>query len=111
MSFFTALARRMAVLPLLALAPVAAVSCDQIPAGQPIWVRLSAPVSTYTAKPGDPVQGALTEAIKCDNDTEYPVGTHVSGVVHSVRKVGWGIRHETAGLTLDFNLLRAAPTR
>ena len=96
----------MAVLLLLALAPVAAVSCDQIPAGQTIWIRLSAPVSTFTAKPGDPVEGALTEAIKCDNDTSYPVGTHVSGVVKSVRKVGWGIRHETAGLTLTFTQLR-----
>jgi hypothetical protein len=108
MNSLTALARRLAVLPLLALAPIAAVSCDQIPAGQTIWVRLSAPVSTYTAKPGDPVEGALTEAIKCDNDTDYPVGTHVSGVVHSVRKVGWGIRHETAGLTLYFDQLHPA---
>jgi hypothetical protein len=106
MSFLTALARRMVVLPLLVLASTAAVSCDQIPAGQTIWIRLSAPVSTYTAKPGDPVEGALTEAIKCDNDTSYPVGTHVSGVVHSVRKVGWGIRHETAGLTINFNQLQ-----
>src|ERR1700684_4196158 len=108
MNLFTALARRMAVLPLLALAPVAAFSCDQIPAGQAIWVRLSAPVSTYTAKPGDVVAGELTEAIKCDNDTDYPVGTRVSGVVHSVRKVGWGFVRETAGLTIDFNQLQPA---
>ncbi len=110
MNRFTALARRMAVLPLLALAPIAAFSCDQIPAGQAIWVRLSAPVSSYTAKPGDVVTGELTEAIKCDNDTDYPVGTRVSGVVHSVRKVGWGFVHETAGLTIDFNELKPAGT-
>ncbi len=108
MKFLTALRRRLAVLPLLVLAPIAALSCDQIPAGQTIWVRLSAPVSTYTAKPGDPVEGALTEAIKCDTDTDYPVGTHVSGVVHSVRKVGWGIVHETAGLTIYFDQLQLA---
>src|SRR5579862_3800930 len=103
MKIFSALAK--AALPLLALVP-AAFCCDQIPAAQPVWIRLSSPVSTYTAKPGDVVQGVLTEAIACDGDTEFPLGTHVSGVVHSVHKVGWGFVHETATLTIEFNQLQ-----
>ncbi|HEY1731991.1 MAG TPA: LssY C-terminal domain-containing protein [Terriglobales bacterium] len=94
----------MAVLPLLTLVP-AAFACDQIPAGQAIWIRLTSPVSSYNAKPGDTVTGVLTEAIQCESKLEFPIGTHVTGVVHSVRKVGWGIRHETAALDLEFNEL------
>ncbi len=97
---------RYAVFALLVVfVPSAAFSCEQIPAGQTIWIRLVSPVSTYTAKPGDAVKAVLTEAIKCDNDADFPVGTHVSGVVHSVRKVGWGIHHETAALDIAFNQL------
>ena len=91
MRLFTALARRMAILPLLALVP-AAFACDQVPAGQTIWIRLTSPVSSYSAKPGDTITGVLTESIQCESDLEFPIGTHVTGVVHSVRKVGWGIR-------------------
>jgi hypothetical protein len=111
MKLVTALARRMAALPLLALIPAVAPGCDQISAGQPVWVRLTAPVSTYTAKPGDAIQAVLTEAIKCDNETSFAVGTPVTGVVRSVRKVGWGIMHETAALGLNFNELRDAEGR
>jgi hypothetical protein len=103
MKIFSALAK--AALPLLALVP-AAFCCDKIPTGQTIWIRLSSPVSSYTAKPGDVVQGVLTEAITCDGDTEFPLGTHVSGVVHSVHKVGWGVVHETATLNIQFNHLQ-----
>ena len=99
------LGRCIAVVLLLELVASAAFSCEQIPAGQTIWIRLTAPVSTYTAKPGDEVKAVLTEAISCDNATDFPVGTHITGVVHSVRKVGWGIHHETAALEISFNEL------
>jgi hypothetical protein len=105
MKFRGVLRWRMALAPLVALIPTLAFSCEQIPAGQALWIRLLTPISTYTAKPGDPVQGILTEAITCENDAYFPVGTPVSGVVRSVRKVGWGIRHETAALELQFNEL------
>jgi len=39
----------------------------------------------------------------CDNGVVFPVGTSIEGTVHSVRKVGWGIRHETAALDLHFD--------
>ena len=81
----------------------AAFGCDRIPAGQPLWIRLAAPVSTYTAKVGDPVHAVLTQDLVCDDEIVLSMGTTIEGVVRSKRKVGWGIRHETAALELEFN--------
>jgi hypothetical protein len=80
-----------------------ALGCDQLPAGQPLWIRLAAPISTYTAKVGDSVHAVLTQDLVCDNEIVIPMNTPIEGVVRSKRKVGWGIRHETAALELEFN--------
>lgn len=80
-----------------------ALGCDQLPAGQSIWVRLSSPISTYTAHAGDPVHAVLTQDIVCGSEVMLPMGAPVEGVVRSKHKVGWGIRHETAALELEFN--------
>src|SRR5271165_396937 len=84
-----------------------ALGCDQLPAGQLIWVRLSAPICTYTTHAGDPVRAVLTQDIVCNNEVVLPMGTAIEGLVRSRHKVGWGIRHETAALELEFN--RAVP--
>jgi hypothetical protein len=78
-------------------------ACDRLPSGQTLWIRLSAPISTYTAKPGDPVHAVLTRDLVCGDDVLLPAGSPVEGIVHSRRKVGLGIRHETAALELVFN--------
>jgi hypothetical protein len=80
-----------------------AFGCDRLPAGQSLWVRLDVPVSTYTAKVGEPVQAVLTQALVCENEIVLPKGSIIEGTVRTKRKVGWGIRHETAALELDFN--------
>jgi hypothetical protein len=77
--------------------------CDQLPAGQALWVRLIAPVTTYTAKVGDPIHAVLTRDLVCENEVVLAMGSPVDGVVRSKRKVGWGIRHETAALELEFH--------
>ncbi len=79
-----------------------AFACDQLPAGQTLWVRLTAPVSTYTAKAGDQVHAVVTRDLVCENEVVLPMGSGVDGVVRSKRKVGLGIRHETAALELEF---------
>ena len=84
-------------------------ACDRMPAGQQLWVRLLAPVSTYSARAGDPVHAVLTRPLVCEGDTLLPSGTPVDGVVRSRRKVGWGIRHETAALQLEFTSAGVAP--
>jgi len=80
-----------------------AFGCDQLPAGQSLWIRLSRPISTYTAQVGDPVHAVLTQDVVCGNELVLPMGTPVDGVVRNKHKVGWGIRHETAMLELEFN--------
>src|SRR5215471_16495426 len=84
-------------------------ACDQLPPGQTLWIRLAAPISTYTAKVGDPVHAVLTQNLLCDNEIVLPMGASIEGVVHSKRKVGWGIRHETAALELEFNQATIKP--
>src|SRR5271165_1973636 len=100
--------RRLAFLYLFFTAGVA-LGCEQLPAGQTLWIRLSSPVSTYTAKVGDPVHAVLTQDIVCGNEVVLPMGAPVEGVVRSKRKVGWGIHHETAALELEFNQVRIGP--
>ena len=80
-----------------------ALGCDELPAGQPLWIRLASPISTYSAQVGDPVHAVLTQDVACGNQVLIPMGTPVEGVVRSKRKVGLGIRHETAALDLEFN--------
>jgi len=86
-----------------------AFGCDRLPAGQALWIRLAAPVSTYTAKVGDPVHAVLIQDLVCDNEVLLPMGAPIEGVVRSKRKVGWGIRHETAALELEFTRAIAGP--
>jgi hypothetical protein len=80
-----------------------ALGCDQLAEGQSLWIRLASPVSTYTAHVGDPVKAVLTQDVVCGGDVVLPMGTRIDGVVRNKRKVGWGIRHETAALELEFN--------
>ena len=102
------LSRGFALSYFLFAAPVA-FGCDQLPPGQPLWIRLSSPISTYTAKVGDPVRAVSTQKIVCDDRIVLPMGAQIEGVVRSKRKVGWGIWHETAALELEFNRANVAP--
>src|SRR5271169_4803696 len=94
--------RRLAPLALIFCSAMA-FGCDGLAAGQTLWIRLSAPVSSYSSKVGAPVEAVLTEPVLCDGAVGLPAGTRIDGVVHSVRKVGWGIRHETSALDIRFD--------
>jgi len=102
MRVFPGICRRLAPLSLV-LCSAMAFGCDGLAAGQTLWIRLSSPVSSYSSKPGDTVYAVLTEAATCDDGVVFPVGTRITGVVHTVRKVGWGIYHETAALNIQFD--------
>src|SRR5450631_2733544 len=102
MRILLGLGRGLAFLYLLWGASVA-LGCDQLSEGQSLWIRLASPVSTYTAQIGDPVRAVLTQDVVCGNDVVLPMGASIDGVVRSKRKVGWGIRHETAALEIEFN--------
>jgi len=81
----------------------AALACDQIPAGQTFRIRLSQPVSSYSSKPGMPVQGFLIESPQCDGLPAFPAGTVIKGHLASVHKVGMGFRHEIATVEIQFD--------
>src|SRR6516165_12464523 len=66
-----------------------ALGCDRLPAGQSLWVRLSSPVSTYTAQVDDPVYAVLIQDVVCDSDVVLAMGTPIEGHVRSKRKGGW----------------------
>ena len=105
-------ALRVAVLFLIILACVPraafASGCETLAAGTMLEVRLLTPVSSYSSHPGDSVSSTLTEDVICDGRVVLPAGIGVKGIVGSVRKVGWGIRHETAALRLDFTRLASS---
>ena len=86
-------ARGLAFLHLICTAGLT-LGCDQLPAGQSLWIRLSSPISTY---------------VVCGNELVLPMGTPIEGVVRNKHKVGWGIRHETAALELEFNRAVLSP--
>ena len=102
MRVFPGICRRLAPLSLI-LCSAMSFGCEGLAAGQSLWIRLSSPVSSYSSKAGDTVYAVLTEAAICDDGVVFPVGTRITGVVHSVRKVGWGIYHETAALNIQFD--------
>ena len=90
---------------------VMASACERIPAGEILWVRLTAPVSSYNAKVGDLVRGVVTQDVMCGDETVVPVGAAVLGTVQTVRKVGLGIRHETAALKISFDEVAVTPDK
>src|ERR1700751_1698665 len=97
------LVRPRQALLVLIFSSLVASACERIPAGEVIWVRLSAPVSSYDAKVGDLGTGVVTQDVMCGDETVAPVGSAVLGTVQLVRKVGLGVRHETAALKISFD--------
>ena len=89
----------------LLLESMAAGACE-LPTGTTLWLRLTTPVSSYYSRAGSPVSAILTEDLLCENAVAAPAGTNIEGQVSAVRKVGWGVRHETASLQIEFNQLR-----
>jgi len=77
--------------------------CTQLPAGTPLWIRLSQPLSSYSAKPGMLVAGFILESPTCDGAPIFPAHVPVEGRVVSVHRVGLGLVHETANLEIEFS--------
>src|ERR1700676_489816 len=75
------------------------------PAGTPLHIRLTATVGSYASKAESPVSAVLIAPVVLDGETVLQAGTILAGRVKSVTRVGLGLRHETAGLDLEFNHL------
>ncbi len=75
----------------------------EVPAGTQIHVRLTSTVGSYASPAGSPVEGVLIAPVKVDGVAVLPAGSTVFGKVKSVRRVGFGLVHESAAIELQFD--------
>ena len=77
-----------------------------IPAGSRLNVRLLEPLSSRATKKGMPVTAALISPGVFDGAILLPQGSEFDGTIVDVHGVNWGIRRETAALTLHFDSVK-----
>ena len=75
------------------------------PAGTQLHIRLKSAVGSYSSRAGSSVDAILIAPLVVGGETVLPAGSAVEGSVKTVRRVGLGIRHETAELELEFTRL------
>ncbi len=73
-----------------------------IPAGTQLTLRLLQPLASNKVKSGDPVEAVLISPASDQGKIYLPRGSTFKGVISQAHGVGWGLKHETAALTLDF---------
>jgi LssY C-terminus len=80
-------------------------ACTELAAGTRFWVRLTSPISSYSARRDMPVSGFLLDPPNCENSPVFPIKIPVEGRIVSAHRVGLGLWHETASLQLEFTRL------
>lgn len=78
---------------------------QQAPAGSTLHVRLENTVGSFASKVGDTVAAVLIAPVVVDGREVLSPGVQFTGKVQSVTRVGYGLRHETASLRLEFDHL------
>jgi hypothetical protein len=82
-------------------ARAAAAPAVQLPAGTRVLLRLSAPINTKSAKPGDDVFAETAFPVTQDDRIVIPAGTYVKGTLSEVRRP---VRiHGRAQVLIHFN--------
>jgi hypothetical protein len=84
------------------LLSIAALTLRPLPQGKQLHIRLTTAVGSYASNPGSAVGAVLIAPLIVDGETVLPAGSALAGTVKSVTRVGLGLRHETAGLDLEF---------
>jgi hypothetical protein len=74
----------------------------EVPAGTRLEIRLTSTIGSYASKPGSPVSAVLIAPVHVGGELLLPAGSILTGTVKSVRRVGLGIVHETAAMSLEF---------
>ena len=90
---------------LATLLSIAATSIQTLPADTSLHIRLTTAVGSYASKAGSPVRAVVIAPVIMNGKTILEAGSTISGQVKSVTRVGFGVRHETAELELDFDRL------
>jgi hypothetical protein len=75
----------------------------EVPAGTRLEIRLTSTIGSYASKPGSPVSAVLIAPVRVGGELLLPAGSILTGTVKSVRRVGYGILHEAAAMSLEFN--------
>lgn len=73
-----------------------------VPAGARVVVRLLQPLASEHIHEGDPADAVLISPATIDDATLIPQGTIFIGKVTQTHGVGWGIRRETAAMTIEY---------
>ncbi|MCU1222209.1 MAG: hypothetical protein JWQ42_302 [Edaphobacter sp.] len=82
-----------------------------VPARTRFSVRLIQPLSSRTAKEKMVVKAVSITPIVIDGNILIPSGSSYEGTVVQANSVGWGFKHETASLTIDWNRVTLADGR
>src|SRR5271165_1545073 len=77
----------------------------EVPAGTRLEVRLTSTVGSYASKAGSPVTAVLIAPVRVGGELLLPAGSILAGRVKSIRRVGLGVLHETAAMSLEFTEL------
>jgi hypothetical protein len=85
------------------LLSIAALTTRPLPGGTQLHIRLTTAVGSYASTRGSAVSAVLIAPVIVDGETVLPAGSTLTGRVKGVTRVGFGVRHETAGLDLEFN--------
>ncbi len=73
-----------------------------VPAGERFSVRLTQELSSVTTHEGDTVKGVSISPVVENGEILIPLGSVFEGTVVQADSVGWGFKHETASLTIEW---------
>jgi hypothetical protein len=85
------------------LLAIGALTIRPLPEGTRLHIRLKTTVGSYASLPGSAVSAVLIAPVTVNGETVLEAGSTLSGRVKAITRVGFGVRHETAGLELEFN--------
>jgi hypothetical protein len=88
---------------LIVLLAIVALTPRSLPEGTQLHIRLTTTVGSYASTPGSAVSAGLIAPVMMDGEALLQAGSTLYGRVKAVTRVGFGVRHETAGLELEFN--------
>ena len=88
---------------LIVLLAIVALTPRSLPEGTQLHIRLTTTVGSYASTPGSAVSAVLIAPVMMDGEALLQAGSTLYGRVKAVTRVGFGVRHETAGLELEFN--------
>ena len=76
---------------------------ETLPVGTSLEVRLQQPISSYSSHPGMRLTGVIISPVTEGGQILVPLGTTIAGSVVSIRRVGLGLKHETALIDIHFD--------